>query len=93
MAEEVEFRARPYGEAVTFVLLGGAILLLYAVMAAWMAAIARRDPARTFQIGRFGRVRRGDVTAAQWIRRYVPWGLGGGLAITVFGLFLVSRPR
>jgi hypothetical protein len=77
---------------VTFVVLGVATMLLYAVMAAWMAAVARRDPARIFQIGKYGRTRRRDVTAAEWIRRYVPWGLGGGLLVTVFGLFLMSRP-
>lgn len=74
-----------------FVVLGVAVMLLYAVMAAWMAVVARRDPARIFQIGKYGRAKRRDVTAAEWIRRYVPWGVGGGLLITIIGLFVVSR--
>lgn len=76
-----------------FVVLGAATMILYAFMAAWMAVVARRDPDRTFQIGRYGRVQRRDVTAAEWIRRYVPWGLGGGLGVTVLGPFLVARAR
>jgi hypothetical protein len=81
----------PYREVVTFVVLGIAIMLLYAGVAAWMAVVARRDPARIFQIGRYGRIKRRDVTASEWIRRYVPWGLGGGLLITLLGLFVTSR--
>ncbi len=77
----------------TFVVLGIATMLLYALMAARMAVVARKDPARSFQIGKYGRVKRRDVTAAEWIRRYVPWGLGGGLLITFLGLFVISRPR
>ena len=82
-----------YGVAVMFVVLGVAAMLLYALMAARMAVVARQDPTRTFPIGRFGRVRRRDVTAAEWIRRYLPWGLGGGLALTLLGLVLVSLHR
>jgi hypothetical protein len=74
-----------------FVVLGLATIVLYAVMAAWMAVVARRDPDRIFEIGKYGRVRRRDVTAAEWIRRYVPWGLGGGLLVTMLGLVLVSQ--
>ena len=77
----------------TFVVLGIATMLLYAVMAVRMAAVARKDPERIFQIGKYGRVKSRDVTAAEWNRRYVPWGLGGGLLVTMFGLFLISRPR
>ena len=68
-------------------------MLLYAVMAAWMARVARRDPARIFLIGKYGRIKRRDVTAAEWIRRYVPWALGGGFFVTMFGLVLMSRTR
>ena len=77
----------------TFVVLGAAIVLVYAGTAVWMAVIARREPARTFQIGKYGRTKRRDVTAAEWIRRYVLWGVGGGLLVTVVGLLVVSRPR
>lgn len=76
-----------------FVVLGVATLLLYAGMAVWMASVANRDPARTFEIGKYGRIRRRDVTATEWIRRYVPWGLGGGLVLTLFGLFVITRTR
>lgn len=77
----------------TFVVLGIATMLLYAAMAAWMVAVAKRDPARTFEIGKYGRIKRREVTAQEWIRGYVPWGVGGGLAVTLFGLLLVSRAR
>ena len=77
---------RPTVKVVVIVVLGVGTMLLYAVAAAWMAVVAQRDPARIFQIGKYGRVRPRDVTAAEWIRRYVPWGLGGGLLVTVFGL-------
>ena len=80
-----------YGDLVMFVVLGLATILLYAVTAVWMALVGRRDPGRIFHVGRYGRIRRRDVTAAEWIRRYVPWGLGGGLLITLFGLVLVSQ--
>ena len=80
-------------KVVGFVVLGMGIMLLYAVVAAWMAVVARRDPARIFQIGKYGRIRPRDVTAAEWIRRYVPWGLGGGLLVTMFGLLLMSFSR
>jgi len=88
-----KLRVGPYREVVGFVVVGGAAMLLYAVMAAWMARVARRDPARIFQIGKYGRIKRRDVTAAEWIRRYVPWGLGGGFFVTMFGLVLMSRAR
>jgi hypothetical protein len=52
-----ELRPGPYGEGVTFVVLGVAVLLLYAVMAVRMASVARRDPARIFQIGKYGRTK------------------------------------
>lgn len=84
---------RLYRNVVMFVVLGAATLVLYAVMAVWMASVARRDPARTFQIGKYGRTKRRDVTATEWIRRYVPWGLGGGLLLTMVGLFVISRTR
>lgn len=71
-----------------FVVLGAGVVVLYAVAGMSMAVIARRDPARIFQIGRYGRIKRRDVTAAEWIRRYVPWGLGGGFVLMVFGLLL-----
>jgi hypothetical protein len=74
-----------------FVVLGVATMLLYAVMAAWMTIVGRRDPGRVFHIGRYGRIRRRDVTAAEWIRRYVPWGLGSGLLVTLLGLVLVAQ--
>ncbi len=80
-------------KAVGIVVLGVAIMLLYAVVAAWMAVVARNDPARIFQIGKYGRIKSRDVTAAEWIRRYVPWGLGGGLLVTLFGLFMMSLSR
>lgn len=80
-------------KAVGIVLLGVGTMLLYAVVAVWMAVVARRHPARIFQIGKYGRIRPRDVTAAQWIRRYVPWGLGGGLLVTVFGVFVMSYSR
>ena len=69
-----------------FVVLGVATVLLYAGVGGWMSRVARRDPARTFAIGRYGRIRRRDVTAAEWIRRYLPWGLGAGLLTIVFGI-------
>jgi hypothetical protein len=75
-----------------FVVLGAGVVVLYAAAGMSMAVIARRDPARIFQIGRYGRAKRRDVTAAEWIRRYVPWGLGGGLVLMVFGL-LLARAR
>ena len=68
-------------------------MLLYAVMAVYMAVVSRRDPRRTFRIGEHGRIKRREVTAAEWIRRYVPWGLGGGLLLSMMGLFLTSRSR
>lgn len=74
-------------------MVGVACVLLYSVVAAYMAVVARRDPQRTFRIGEYGRITRREVTATEWIRRYVPWGLGGGLIATVFGLFLNSRSR
>jgi hypothetical protein len=77
----------------TFVVLGFAIMLVYAVMAARTAVVARRDPCRSFQVGRDGHARRREVTAEEWIRRHVPWGLGGGLLVTFLGLFLVARGR
>ena len=80
-------------KVVGFVVLGMGTMLLYAVVAAWMAVVARRNPARIFQIGKYGRIRPRDVTAAEWIRRYVPWGLGGGLLVTMFGLLLMSLSR
>lgn len=80
-----------YGGAVTFVVLGVATMILYTVMAARMAIVARRDPARIFRIGKYGRTKQRDLTAAEWMRRYVPWGLGSGLAITLLGLVLVSQ--
>jgi hypothetical protein len=76
-----------------FVVLGVAIMLLFAVMTARMAVVARRDPGRSFQVGRYGHARRREVTATEWIRSYVPWGLGGGLLVTVLGLFLVASGR
>ena len=86
-------RAAPYFGDVTFVVLGLACVLLYSVMAAYMGVTARRDPRRTFRIGDHGRITPREVTASEWIRRYVPWGLGGGLLITMFGLFLTSKAR
>ena len=77
----------------TFVVVGVACMLLYAVVGAWMAAVARRDPRRIFQIGRYGRIRRRDVTAAEWLRRYLPWGLGCGFLLTLLGLVLVWLRR
>lgn len=74
-----------------FVVLGIATIVLYAVVAAWMAVVGRRDPDRTFEIGKYGRIRRRDVTATEWIRSYVPWGLGSGLLLTLLGLVLVSQ--
>ena len=75
-----------------FLVLGLASLVGYALTATWMAVLARRDPERTFQMGRFGRIRRRDVTPAEWIRRYLPWwGLTGGVLLTVLGLFLMRR--
>lgn len=74
-------------------MLGAATVLLYAATATWMVWVARRNPARVFQIGRYGRIRRRDVTAAQWIHRYLPWGLGAGLVLVILGLFILSRPR
>lgn len=67
------------------------VIVVYAVTAAWMTAVARRDPGRTFQIGRHGRIRRRDVTAAEWVRRYLPWGFGSGLLLVILGLVLMSR--
>ena len=59
-----------------------------------MAVIARRDPARTFRIGKCGRTPRRDVTAAEWIRRYVPWGTGAGLLVTLVRLLVaVAGPH
>jgi hypothetical protein len=78
---------------VGFVVLGAGMVLLYAGVAAWMAVVARRDPGRIFRIARYGHGKQRDVTAADWIRRYLPWGLGGGLLVILFGLFLVSVPR
>lgn len=68
-------------------------MLLYSVTAAYMAVTARRDPGRTFRIGDHGRITPREVTATEWIRRYVPWGLGGGVLTSLFGLFLNSRGR
>jgi len=82
-----------YRVAVEFFVLGLVVIVVYAVTAGWMAAVARRDPGRTFQIGRHGRIRRRDVTAAEWIRRYLPWGFGGGVLLVVLGLLLMSRTR
>jgi hypothetical protein len=71
-----------------------AIMLLYAGAATWMAVVARRDPGRIFFVGKHGYgVKPRDVTAAEWIRRYVPWGLGGGLVATMFGLLVMSLSR
>lgn len=81
----------PYGGGVIFVVLGVAAMILYTVMAARMMIVARRDPSRIFHLGRYGRMKQRDVTAAEWVRRYVPWGLGGGLAVTLLGLVLVSQ--
>jgi hypothetical protein len=79
---------------VTFVVLGAAIVLLYAGLTAWMAVVALRGPTRIFQIGKYGRTTRRDVTAAEWIRRYVPWGIGAGLLVTVVGLLVaVTGPH
>ena len=74
-----------------FLVLGLATLVGYALTATWMAVLARQDPERTFQIGRFGRIRRQDVTPAEWIRRYLPWGLTGGVVLTVLGLVVMGR--
>lgn len=82
-----------YREAMLFVVLGLATLLLYAVVGAWMARVARRDPDRVFDIGRYGRIRRRTVTAAEWIRRYVPWGLAAGVLLIAFGLVVVTYGR
>jgi hypothetical protein len=50
-----------------------AIMLLYAGAATWMAVVARRDPGRIFFVGKHGYgVKPRDVSAAEWIRRYVP---------------------
>jgi hypothetical protein len=79
---------------VPFVVLGLATMLLYAVVGTWMAVLARRDPARIFFIGKHGSgIKPRDVTAAEWIRRYLPWGLGGGLLATAFGLLVRSLSR
>jgi hypothetical protein len=90
----VPVRTGFYREVVALVVLGVAIMLIYAVVAAWMAVVARRDPGRIFYIGKnnWGITPR-DVTAAEWIRRYVPWGLGGGLVATMFGLLVMSLSR
>lgn len=84
-------RSPDYRGSVIFVALGIATMLLYAVATAWMAALARREPGRRFQIGKYGRIKSREVTAAEWIRRYAPWGLGCGLLITLLGLFVISR--
>lgn len=84
---------RPTVRVVGIVVLGVGTMLLYAVVAAWMAVVARREPARSFQLGKYGRMRPREVTAAEWIRRYVPWGFGGGALITGFGLFVMSYSR
>ncbi|MFC8500831.1 hypothetical protein ACFUC1_00625 [Pedococcus sp. NPDC057267] len=72
------------------IVLGAATALLYAGVGAWMARVARRQPDRVFDIGRYGRTRRRTVTAAQWIRRYVPWGLGTGILLMVVGVLTVG---
>jgi hypothetical protein len=87
-------RTGSYHLVVALVVLGLATMLLYAAVAGWMAVVARRDPARIFYIGKnnWG-IKPRDVTAAEWIRRYVPWGLGGGLLATMFGLLVMSLSR
>lgn len=72
-------------------MLGAACMLLYGAVGVWMAAVAKRDPGRVFQIGRYGRIRRRDVTASEWIRRYLPSGLGGGLLLLLLGVLVRSR--
>ena len=75
-------------------MLGVATLVLYTAVGAWMARVARRQPDRVFEIGRYGRIRRRDVTAAEWIRRYVPWGLATGALIIVVGVVTIAfAPR
>ena len=76
-----------------FVVLGVATVLLYAGVGGWMAGVARREPGRVFAIGRYGRIRRRDVTAAEWIRRYLPWGLGAGLLTILFGIVILEFGR
>lgn len=69
-----------------WIVLGAGTVLLYAGVGTWMARVARRQPDRLFDIGRYGRMRRRNVTAAEWIRRYVPWGLAAGVLLVVLGV-------
>jgi hypothetical protein len=48
---------------------------------------------RSFQMGTYGRIKRRDVTAAEWIRRHVPQGTGAGLLVTIVGLLVVPGPH
>jgi hypothetical protein len=74
--------------------LGLTIMSIYAAVGTWMAVIARRNPARIFYMGKRGSgIKPRDVTAAQWIRLYLPWGLGGGLLATMVGLLVTSVSR
>ncbi|PKW28085.1 hypothetical protein ATL31_2940 [Phycicoccus duodecadis] len=44
-------------------------------------------------VGAHGRMRRRELTAAEWVRRYLPWGLAGGIGCVVIGLVLMALGR
>ena len=76
-----------------FIALGAGTVLLYAAVGAWMARVARLQPARVFQLGRYGRMRRQSVTASEWIRRYVPWGLAAGVLLILLGAITLGSQQ
>ena len=76
-----------------WIVLGAGTVLLYAGVGAWMARVARRQPDLLFDIGRYGRMRRRNVTADECVRRHVPWGLGTGVLLVVVGALTLEFQR
>ena len=91
IAETGGDKGQVHSAVALFFVLGLAVLVGYALTGTWMAVVGRRDPGPTFQIGRFGWIERRHVTAAEWIGRYLRWGLAGGLLLTVLGLIVTRR--